>query len=460
VAERRRLRPFPSVRAKVTAIAVTVVVVALSFGAAVLVAAVRSGGVRSVSGGGPRQAAALAALAGRGALPRTLPPVEGRRRVLVQVVAADGTVQAASSSLEGVAPLAPPGARKRFVRPVLPGVGPGPWLVEPTPATLAAQPASVVVVTSLSDVTRSTHLLAAALVFVVPALAALVGVVVWLVVGRALRPVEQLRQELEAITSRDLHRRLQVVPTDPELERLAQTLNGVLDRVEAANRRERQLVDDASHELRTPLANIRAAVEIASAHPDRADWSLIAADVLEQAARMERLTSDLLTLARSDDGRLPVHTETVDLAGIVSACTERRIPADRELVCEAPAAVLVTVDPDHARRVVGNLVDNALRFAAHTVTVHLATGTRWAELTVTDDGPGVPREQRDRIFERFVRLDEHRARRGGGAGLGLPIARLLVERNGGTIGVRDGGPGATFVVRLPRAGVPALSASS
>ena len=377
---------------------------------------------------------------------------------MLQLLATDGTVVAASSQLDGVGPLLAPSARGRHELRDVPGLGPGAWLAEPTPATVGGRAVVLIVLTSLAGYERGVHLARTSLTVTVPVLVLIVAVLVWSVVGRALRPVETMRREVARITAARLDRRVAQPTTSDEVGRLAGTLNEMLDRLQGAYDAQRRFVADASHELRTPIANIRLALEVATAHPDRADWPAIADDVLAQDRRMEKLTTDLLQLARAGSGGAgPRHADAVpvDLAGLVRDELARPVPPERRLVLAAPApAIEVLGDRDQLAQVLTNLVDNALRHAAHEVTISLSRGTTSAELRVADDGPGIPPRHREAVFEPFFRLDEHRTRAAGGTGLGLAIARELVRAHGGTVEVHDAEPGAAFVVRLPLAPSP------
>ena len=438
---------------RVTLIATLVVGLALVIGAVVLLALLRAGLLRSLSGGGPERAAEVAALASRGPLPDPLPPITAPRLTLLQVIDTDGTVITSSGELPGVPAVVPPKARGRRIVEDHGLPDHGPWLTEPTPATIANRPVTVVVFTSLEEFSRSGELLGGLLVVSVPLLVGLVALVVWLVVGRSLRPVEEMRADVANITANRLDRRVVVPHTDDELARLAHTLNDMLDRLEYSQLQQQQFVADASHELRTPIANIRAALEVAATHPSRTDWTSVADDVLRQDARMQRVTDDLLLLARADLGSVTTHMVPVDLRELILAEVARPIPSGRRLD-GAPGlpSVIVNADPEQLGRALSNLIDNALRHATRQVTVALTGGSSWAQITVSDDGPGVPAAARERVFDRFVRLDDDRANTGGGAGLGLPIVREIVEAFGGSVRVIDDGrPGASFAIRLPRA---------
>nr|WP_151773768.1 HAMP domain-containing sensor histidine kinase [Streptomyces abyssomicinicus] len=303
-----------------------------------------------------------------------------------------------------------------------------------------------------------------------PALLVVVGAVTWLVTRRALRPVEGIRAEMAEITgSRDLSRRVPVPSSRDEVARLAVTTNGTLAALQESVERQRRFVADASHELRSPIASLRTQVEVAEAHPEL----LEVGGLLEDVVRLQHLAADLLLLARLDAGEEP-RAVRVDLAALVREETARR--PERVGAGEVEEAV-VAGSRGQLERVLGNLLDNAERHARERVVVRVRTvpagaadtgpgagpdtgpgaagGRRpgWAVLSVEDDGPGVPEGERERVFERFVRLDDARARDDGGAGLGLAIVREIVTRHGGTIALgRAPGGGALLTVRLPLAG--------
>ena len=424
----------------------------LGVGAMLLVGSLRNALLDSQGGTGQRRAAELAALAGRGPLPAELPPLDAGRLTLLQVLDNNGRVVAASAQLRGLPALLEPTRRRREVRDELDHLGDGPWLLEPTPATLGGRPNVVIVVTSLTDFERSAELLRGSLLVSLPILILIVAGVVWIVVGRALRPVEAMRSEVEHITSERLDRRVPAPATRDEIGKLASTLNDMLDRLEESSNIQRRFVADASHELRTPIANIRVAMEVASAHPELANWVDVADDVLEQDARMERMTDDLLLLSRTGEMSVPLRLGPVDMGELVDAELARAVPADRRLVASEVAALTITGDRDLLARMLSNLVDNALRHARRQVTIAVTAGSSSVEIKVTDDGSGIDRADREVVFDPFVRLDEHRDRHQGGAGLGLAIVRQVVVAHHGTIRVADNEPGAVFVVRLPLSG--------
>ena len=317
---------------------------------------------------------------------------------------------------------------------------------------------NVVVVVSMQQFDHTVADVQRLLEIGTPMLLAVVGVVCWLIVGRALRPIEMMRREVAEVATvtggRDHHRVAEPV-NDDEVGRLARTLNSMLDRMEASTVRERRFVSDASHELRSPIANIRTELEVAMHHPGAADWWQVAGEVLAQNQRMEQLVAGLLLLARSDEGSLIESSEPTDLSRVARTVVSGCPPAPPAVRVVADAPVPVRVPVVYAERMVANLVDNARRFANSVVTVTVTRapgdGGDVAVLTVADDGPGVPEADRQRIFERFVRLDEARDRGEGGFGLGLAIVADLSRFYGGSIEVGPGGTGAEFVLRLPSA---------
>jgi signal transduction histidine kinase len=237
---------------------------------------------------------------------------------------------------------------------------------------------------------------------------------------------------------------------DDEVGRLGRTLNDMVERLADSQARQVQFAGDASHELRSPLANMRVALEVAQAHPEQEDWPTLVDDMLLQGERMQDLVDDLLLLARTGSGTPPVWRERVDLSEVVTEVLDRPSLRDAPVGADALRPAVVLGGHRELSRIATNLIDNALRFASSRVTVSVSATGRWAELIVVDDGPGIPIADRERVFERFVRLDDHRGRPGG-AGLGLPIVRELVMAHGGSVTIGDAHPGATFVVRLPLA---------
>jgi two-component system OmpR family sensor kinase len=288
-----------------------------------------------------------------------------------------------------------------------------------------------------------------------PLAIALAGVVGWLVAGAALRPVDRIRREAEAITAGDLDRRLSVPATHDELAALGAGLNRMLDRLQEALERERRFVDDASHELRTPLANLKSELDLALRR-SRSETDLIAAlrSASDETDRLVRLGEDLLVLARADGGALPIRRTPVDLQQLAHEAADRFAgrATDLGVVIEVQAATetIALVDPDRLSQALGNLLDNALRNSPRggrvVVTVAM-TGGR-PSVVVADDGPGFPAAFIATAFEPFSRADPARGRSDGGAGLGLAIVRAVAEAHGGVAVARNGARGGAEVALL------------
>jgi signal transduction histidine kinase len=286
----------------------------------------------------------------------------------------------------------------------------------------------------------------------VPVALLVLGVTTWFVVGRALRPVESMRREVAEVTAANLSHRLADPGGGDEVSRLAATLNGMLDRLDASATAQRRFVGDASHELKTPLATIRQHAEVALLHPESIDGQALAGTVLGEEARLTALVQGLLVLARADEGALGVARRPVDLDDLVlTEATRLRAGQGASVDATAVGPARVQGDEGLLGQVVRNLVVNAARHARSAVAVGLVeTPDGRAVLTVDDDGSGVAEADRQRIFDRFVRLDEARDRDAGGSGLGLAIVAEIVRVHGGSVRVETSpAGGARFVVDLP-----------
>ncbi|PZF82447.1 sensor histidine kinase [Jiangella anatolica] len=309
---------------------------------------------------------------------------------------------------------------------------------------------TVVAGQSADDVAEATGVVTRLLGFGLPALLAVVAVTTWWTTGRALAPVEAVRAEVDEISAAQLHRRVPGGRGDDEIARLARTMNAMLDRLEEAQTRQREFVSDASHELRSPVASIRQHAEVALAHPDRTTVPELAATVLAEDLRVQRLVEDLLVLARADEQLLRLAAHPVDLDDLVLEEAVRLRAAGVTVDTTGVAAARATGDAAALRRVLRNLGDNAARHASAVVALSSATRDGAAVLAVEDDGPGIAPADRERVLRRFVRLDEARDRDAGGAGLGLAIVDELVHAHGGTVEVTErAGGGARLVVHLP-----------
>jgi signal transduction histidine kinase len=282
-----------------------------------------------------------------------------------------------------------------------------------------------------------------------PILLLVVGTATFVFVGRSLRPVEAIRAWVATISSRALDARVPVPQARDEVARLAETMNAMLDRLEAAATSQRRFIADASHELRSPLATLRAGLELVT---PTAENAAVVTTLMEEAERLERLVAGLLILARADDQGLVQHTHDVDLDDLVEAERLRLSAADpRLLVAAEVQPVRIRGDAHQLAQALRNLVDNAARHATTTVTLRVRSEPERAIVEVIDDGPGIPVADRERIFERFVRLDESRSRDdGAGSGLGLAIVSEIVRAHRGRIEVVDSPGGTLMRLELPR----------
>ncbi|MGV9387347.1 sensor histidine kinase [Nonomuraea sp. NPDC003707] len=284
----------------------------------------------------------------------------------------------------------------------------------------------------------------------------------WLLVGRALRPVEAIRTQISQITVSDLSLRVPEPQGNDEISRLATTANQTLSQLEAAVEQLRQFASTTSHELRTPIAALRTHLEEALLYPDDVDAQDALRSSLATAGRLEAIVNDLLLLARlrATD---PLPPEKIDLGELVAtevSTQSSAAPTSVPITLHAPAGLKVRGSRMQLIRVLNNLLANALRHTESTVEVSVEPADDRVAVTVTDDGPGIPPTHRERVFERFVRLDDGRRRDPGGSGLGLAISRDIAHNHHGTLTVEDSPRGARFVLWLPLiSGAPATAAS-
>ncbi|WP_310741387.1 ATP-binding protein [Microbispora sp. H10670] len=451
-----------SLRFRLTATATAVLALALAVSAYVFVVVLGESLIRNIDDQVYQRGREIVALSDAGRLPD---PVTSVNNTIVQVLGPDGRIVDATSDTDRLVPLLPARARESAARTGAPQFVNGRPYALPGPLRVRVLSAdhgvTVIVARSFTEVESSLVTTGHVLLAGMPLLLALLAAASWLVIGRTLRPIALLRRGAAAVGGTARSRRLPVPEARDEVHALATTLNDMLGRLEEAEARQRALVSDAAHELRSPLASIRLQLEVALSHPEGQDWTETAEGVLEDTLRLSRLAEDLLALARLDEGRLS-RREPVDLGVLVRRTAERYdLGLDLDLGSgpgsdAAPGSPPVVLgDELDLRRVLTNLVDNALRHAASAVRLGVRTGgaagAGVAELTVTDDGPGIPPEDRDRVFDRFTRLDDARSRDDGGAGLGLAIVRTTVEAHGGTVHLEDASPGLRAVVRLPLA---------
>lgn len=425
-----------SLRARLTAFAAVLVALALTGGAFALAAVVSSSRVAALDEVVRDRAWLVAQLATSDQVPDVLPVAEPGE--VAQLLDGPGEVLASSATASRTLPVVPAGevAALRaeaggppsgvddvLVRTTEHSAYDASARVAAVPATWRGERVTAVASVPMREVEGVVGALRLSLAVVVPLSTLLVAGVVWVVLGRALRPVEELRRGADEIARSGGPGSLPVPRADDELGALARTLNAMLDSLRSAVARQRSFVGDAAHELRSPVAALRAAVDVAREHPDAYTAAELAADLEGEVARLQALVDDLLVLARL--GARPVAPVDLDL-GLLA----------REAAASTAGSEAVVVGAGHARaepagvaRVLRNLLENAVRHARSRVEVTVTDG----RVVVDDDGPGVAPEDRERVFERFTRLDEARHRDAGGTGLGLAIARETARELGGDV---------------------------
>jgi signal transduction histidine kinase len=457
-------RRLLGLRARLMLVGVLGLTVGFAVGGVALVTALDRGLLRTADSTALTTADAIAKLVDDDALSDPL-PVAGDD-VRVQVVDAQGRVLFASIGADRLVPMVYateladlPDREGRYIDGDRIGIR-GPVRVIAVTAGSANDRQRVLVARSTQTLVQSVDILRTTLLVAFPLLVAVLAVVAWRVVGATLRPVESLRRGAEEITGGGRTGRLPVPESGDEIHRLAVTLNGMLGRLDAARARQRAFVADAAHELRSPLTTMRTELEVAQRLADSTDWPALADDLLLDVQRLSRLVDDLLLLARSDDGntRPATASEPVDLGDLLADVASRH-PGVRVTLPSGPLRVVG--DRDALGRAVGNLLDNAVRHAATTVRLSAVPEGSSQVISVVDDGPGIPAADRERVFDRFTRLDDARARDAGGSGLGLAIVRELVRRHHGTVTLHEAGPddagpdgagpGLRAEIRLPAA---------
>jgi signal transduction histidine kinase len=455
-----------SLRSRLLVVGLAGVAAALLVGGLLLYAAMSASLDRVTQAEARSSAQDVAALVDGGQLPDPVPVsgaqviqvVDGQHRVVGGSVTADRLTSIVNPTertrLEAGSAVTVPGSRAGLSGDLtVAGVEAGP--ADARLLVLAAVPTA--------DLETSRRLLRTLMLVFFPVFLLLMALIAWRVIGSALRPVEELRHGAERIgAAADPSERLPVPPSRDEISALAETLNGMLARLAKASRQQRAFVADAAHELRSPLASMRTQLEVAGR---LGEGGTLPRDLLAEVDRLTALVEDLLVLARSGEDA-PTHVRNeVDVAALMGE-VERRYAAARVPVraqsavagvrsVDAPKqAPVVTASFEDLVRALGNLVDNAVRHARTEVTLSWESGAWGTRLTVRDDGNGVPEAERERVFDRFARLDEARDRDSGGSGLGLPITRELLRRNGARVWLEDARPGVRAVVAFGKPGSP------
>ncbi|WP_052441316.1 sensor histidine kinase [Streptacidiphilus anmyonensis] len=463
-AVRARVTPR-SVRARATLAACTVVAVALTVASLAMLSLIRANLHGTAEATARGQAGVVAKMAAGGRLGKLVPLGDGTD--FIQVVDGKGRVVAASQNVAGRPAL------ELVPVPVTEVGGLKPLGIEAhqqvTSVVTETPEGPVVIRTGVSLGAADDAVSTTALTLAVgcPLLLLTVALVTWRVTGRALRPVEAIRSEVAAIGEQELHRRVPIPRGEDEITRLARTMNAMLDRLDLAGRRQRQFIADASHELRSPIAVLRTQLEVALGHPDPLVRGELVEGALQDAERLQDLAADLLFLARLDAGPTELPADPIDVAELVRVAVRGRggrAGDDGDDGADAGHGghgrrLAFTLDLDDEAvvpgrhlwltRLVTNLLDNAERHARTAVHVTVVRVGAEVVLRVHNDGAALAAEDRERIFERFTRLDDARSRDEGGAGLGLPIARDIAHHHGGTLAAVEAAAGATFEARLP-----------
>ncbi|MFC1438999.1 HAMP domain-containing sensor histidine kinase [Streptacidiphilus sp. N1-10] len=446
-----------TVRTRVTVVAGAALTAAVALGL-VIMYLVQLGSARTTIDNQLRTYATQIEQSGQsGRWPSPLPASPLDANAEAQVLAADGTtVLAATRGLAeygAVYTLAPGSDTPVRQSAADRGLG-GELRAYATHTTVDGRSVDIVTLTTTTSLGQINETFTRLLLIGIPTILLLASGTVWLVVGRALRPVEQIRRTTTEISAADLSRRVPEPTAHDEIGELARTMNGMLARIEDSAVRQRRFVADASHELRTPLAAIRTTLEVGLAHPQRAPWREIAERVMRQSSRLESLVEQLLLLARSDDRHLVQARSRVAVEPLLREVCASTAPTRVPVVLRpATAQADVLGDAEQLERLVRNILDNAIRHARSRVTLGIDTvAPDTLAIEIADDGPGIPAQERDRVFDRFIRLDTSRERGSGTSGLGLGLAKEIAAAHGGTITISDApGGGAMVRIILPRA---------
>jgi signal transduction histidine kinase len=387
-------------------------------------------------------------------LTRILAPT-GREVGQVQIIAASGDVVAVTPGLADATRLdvvdAPPVGRQTTATvdgSKIGGVPGQEYRMIARTVDSAAGPLTIYAVTSLDSADRAEIYLRNSLLIGVPLLVVLAAWLISRVVARALAPVDAMRSEVDRIEAADLSGRVRAGSSDDEIAKLGMTLNRMLDRLEEASSRQQLFAAAASHELRSPLSTLRTELEVGLAYPDRAEWTKVAEDSLIEIARLEDLTRDLRILTRSRSMQASAGAP-VELSDVVAAEVALRRPGPAVHYRTSLASAPINADRDAVVRVVRNLFDNAERHATSEIRVEISGTPTEVRLTVANDGPSIPPDELERIFEPFMRLDEARSLDIGGSGLGLAIVRSIMSALGGSIVAVGVDHGAEFRASFP-----------
>ncbi len=430
------------VRARSVLVAVAVVLVALLLGGTGLVFALQSSLEQAVEATGRARAAEVVSRITANGLPETAATLgdQARTDAVTLVLDSSGTVVGSSrrgttAALSDQRPAV--GTYTSVERDIDTLNEGGEWKVVTTALSADRQTYYVQVAVPITLQRDTVQTVAVLLLAGTPLLLLLVAVAVWVLVGRALRSVERIRTSVAEIDARALTARLEVPQTQDEIAALATTMNAMLDRLQASDRAQRAFVSDASHELRSPLATLSTAAELAGRTHDDEVRTRLLGTMNAELERMRELVANLMSLARAEAPDAAGTLVEIDLDDLVDLEVRRLRTTSRLQVDGHVEPVRVRADLARVAQPLRNLVDNAERHAESRVALTVSTRGGDAVIWIDNDGPEVDPADRERVFERFVRLDVSRSRDDGGSGLGLAIARAAIASQGGRVQVVD-----------------------
>ena len=440
------------VRTRMVVSACTIVALALALGGALLVYGQRSSLMDGLTTNAELRADDIAAALAKGTLPSEL-AVRREDEGFIQILDQSSEVVASSENIDGepalFAVVTPREGFARFTATNVP-VGENSFRVVARRVDSRVGTFTIYVGHSLESVDDSVRSLTALLLFGLPLLVLVMGFITWLTTTRALKPIETMRRDVESMTADKLDERVTVPAPNDEVRRLAVTMNDLIDRIEQAQRLQNQFVENASHELRSPLASLRAQLEVSRANASEAESGLTREHLLSETIRLQLLVDDLLDAAQISRSR-NFPKGIVDLDDVIFDVVQRtRVTTRHTINLGNVSAGQVRADRRQMERLVTNLVDNAVRHCVSAVSLGLTEIDSHVVLTVADDGLGIPQADRQRIFDRFERIDDGRGRREGGFGLGLSIVASIARSHAATVAVADNNPGAVFIVTFPR----------
>ncbi|SIS09417.1 sensor histidine kinase [Williamsia sterculiae] len=450
---RDRLRP---VRQRLTVVATLLLAVALALAAGIMLLVLRAAlnnSADTTTQGRADHVASVLATEGSGGVDSVL--LAATKDVdVIQVIDAHGTIVASTpgAARGALSSPQPTGSRRTIDDAQIDGKGEE---YRSTTVGVATRDGDLTVVAGAAEGPMHRILLTVAIIFCVvfPIVLLLLAATTYYSVGRALRPVDRIRAQVDDISGGDLHRRVPVPDTDDEIAELATTMNRMLRRIESAREQQLRFVGDASHELRSPLVTLVGLLDLASSTDTPVDRDTVDTLMLPEALRLQSMVADLLLLARADERGLPLDLGDVDLDDVVGAEAARVDALRHHRVDVDVAPARVRGDLDKLTRAIRNITDNADRHARRRIGFRVRTDRAFATVTITDDGVGISPADCERVFERFVRLDSHRDREGGGSGLGLAIVDEIVRAHGGAVRIDDiAGGGAAVTITVPMAG--------